>query len=158
MAKRWLWLVGPSRGSGPPRLQGGDTALASQKLPAITLIRLQRAVPGGGEPADVVISAPRSESGAVITEIARLRRTAVADGLAHEPVNIRANAARTAALVELPLTGEGDNTASRDAVRDLRDRLVPTTLGRIPGAKTEVTGKSAARSASTGRCYLTRSH
>ncbi len=43
----------------------------------------------------------------------------------------------------LPLTGFGDNFASRYAVRALRDRLVPGTLGRVPGARTAVTGDTA---------------
>jgi len=121
-----------------------DTALASQKLPAIaTLNRLQRAFPGGGEPADVVVTAPRGAAGEVATAIARLTRAALATGLVHETVSVRTNAARTAAMIEMPLTGKGDNAASRDAVRALRDRLIPQTLGRIPGVSWAVTGKTA---------------
>ncbi len=121
-----------------------DTALASQKLPAIaTLNRLQRAFPGGGEPADVVVTAPRTAASEVAAAIARLTRAALATGLVHETVSVRTNAARTAAMIEMPLTGKGDNTASRDAVRALRDRLIPQTLGRIPGVDWAVTGKTA---------------
>ena len=50
--------------------------------------------------------------------------------------------ARSLAL-GLPLTGFGDNAASRNAVRELRDALVPETLGRVPGANTAVTGDTA---------------
>ncbi len=121
-----------------------DTALASQKLPAIaTLNRLQRAFPGGGEPADVVVTAPRGAAGEVAAAIARLTRAALATGLVHRTVSARTNVARTAAMIEMPLTGKGDNAASRDAVRALRDRLIPQTLGRIPGVSWAVTGKTA---------------
>jgi RND superfamily putative drug exporter len=121
-----------------------DTALASQKLPAIaTLNRLQRAFPGGGEPADVVVTAPPAAAGEVAAAIAHLTRAALATGLIHETVSVRTNAARTAAMIEMPLTGKGDNPASRDAVRALRDRLIPQTLGRIPGVAWAVTGKTA---------------
>ena len=121
-----------------------ETALASQSLPAIaTLDRLQRAFPGGGEPADVVVTAPRAAASEVATAIARLKRAALATGLVHETVSVRVNAAQTAAMIEMPLTGKGDNTASRDAVRALRERLIPQTLGRIPGVSWAVTGKTA---------------
>ena len=121
-----------------------DTALASQKLPAIvTLNELQRAFPGAGEPADVVVTAPRGAASAVAAAIARLSRAAIAEGLVHEPVRVSTNAARTAAMIQMPLTGKGDNAASRNAVRALRDRLVPQTLGRISGASVAVTGKTA---------------
>jgi len=121
-----------------------DTALASQKLPAIaTLNRLQRAFPGGGEPADVVVTAPRAAAIKVAAAIARLRREAVSEGLVHETVSVRTNAAQTAAMIEMPLTGKGDNAASRNALRALRDRVIPQTLGRIPGVSWAVTGKTA---------------
>jgi uncharacterized membrane protein YdfJ with MMPL/SSD domain len=121
-----------------------DTALASQKLTAIAnLNRLQRAFPGGGEPALVVLTAPRAASSEVAAAIARLTRQAVSGGLVHEPVSVRSNAAHTAAMIEMPLTGKGDNAASRDAVRALRDRIVPQTLGRIPTVSWAVTGKTA---------------
>ena len=121
-----------------------ETALASQKLAAIaTLNRLQRAFPGGGEPADVVVTAPRTAASEVAVAIARLKRAALATGLVHETVSVRVNAARTAAMIEMPLTDKGDNTASRDAVRALRERLIPETLGRIRGVSWAVTGKTA---------------
>jgi uncharacterized membrane protein YdfJ with MMPL/SSD domain len=121
-----------------------DTALASQQLPAIaTLNRLQRDFPGGSEPAQVVITAPASAAPRVAAAITALRRRAVGRGLAHEPVETTANATRTAALVELPLEGKGDNAASRHAVEILRQELVPETLGRIPGVETAVTGITA---------------
>ncbi len=121
-----------------------DTALASQKLPAIaTLNRLQRAFPGGGEPADVLVTAPPAATSQVATAIARLRRDAVSEGLVHETVSVRTNAAQSAAIIEMPLTGKGDNAASRNAVRALRERLIPQTFGRIPGVSWAVTGKTA---------------
>ena len=43
----------------------------------------------------------------------------------------------------LPLTGNGANASSRDAVEQLRGRLIPSTVGRIAGAETAVTGPTA---------------
>jgi uncharacterized membrane protein YdfJ with MMPL/SSD domain len=121
-----------------------DTALASQDLPAIaTLNKLQRAFPGGSEPAKLIVAAPAGQAPRVPAAIAELRERAVARGLVHEPVTVKANKARTAAVVELPLWGKGDNAASRNAVRALRRDLVPATLGQIPGVETAVTGRTA---------------
>jgi putative drug exporter of the RND superfamily len=41
------------------------------------------------------------------------------------------------------LTGNGANSSSRHAIHLLRQRLVPETLGHVPGAQTAVTGKTA---------------
>jgi uncharacterized membrane protein YdfJ with MMPL/SSD domain len=43
----------------------------------------------------------------------------------------------------VPLSGAGDNGASRRAIGILRDQLVPQTLGHVPGAETAVTGDTA---------------
>ena len=40
----------------------------------------------------------------------------------------------------MPLTGLGDNNASRNAIAVIRDALIPQTLGRVPGVHTAVTG------------------
>src|SRR5207302_2031580 len=42
-----------------------------------------------------------------------------------------------------PLTGAGDNGASRRAIEVLRNDLIPATLGRVPGVETAVTGDTA---------------
>jgi RND superfamily putative drug exporter len=121
-----------------------DTALASQKLPAIaTLNKVQHAFPGGSEPADLIVAGPRSESQRIAAAIASLHRRAVASGLIHEPVNVLPNKQRSAALMELPLTGKGDNAPSRRAVALLRKELVPQAFAEIPGVTTAVTGKTA---------------
>jgi len=59
------------------------------------------------------------------------------------PFTLDAARDRQAAAIELPLTGLGDNPASRHAVSALRTDLVPRTLGRIPGLHTAVTGATA---------------
>ena len=45
--------------------------------------------------------------------------------------------------IEFPLSGEGDDAASKRAISTLRNELVPQTLGRIPGVETAVTGTTA---------------
>jgi RND superfamily putative drug exporter len=75
--------------------------------------------------------------------VARLEREASAGGLIHPPFALAVGGDGRSLALTLPLTGLGDNAASRDAVHALRDRLVPSTLGRVPGARTAVTGDTA---------------
>src|SRR5262249_1994665 len=72
-----------------------------------------------------------------------LEAMAVARGIAHPPFTINANLEGTAAVVELPLTGAGNNSASRHGLEVLRRELIPQTLGRLPGVRTAVTGDTA---------------
>jgi RND superfamily putative drug exporter len=70
-----------------------------------------------------------------------LAADAAAAGIAHPPFSVASNG--DALALELPLSGLGDNAASHHAVAVLRDRLVPRTLGRVPGVRTAVTGTPA---------------
>ena len=122
----------------------GDLALIARDNPALgALADVQRAFPGAGLPAFVVVTAPESSRAAAVRGIAQLQRRAVADGIAHPPLGTTGNAERTAAAIGLPLLGDGANATSRKAVEKLRRQLVPDTLGRVPGAETAVTGETA---------------
>ena len=121
-----------------------DLALTAQSDPALkTLADVRQAFPAAGEPAFVMVRVPRSSRAAAAREIARLRTLAVDSGIAHPPLAITTNADRTAAAITLPLTGNGANGSSRLAVQELRQRLIPETLGRLAGAQTAVTGRTA---------------
>jgi len=109
-----------------------------------TLAAVQRAFPGTGEPAFVVIQAPAAARGALTREFARLQALAASDRIAYPPFQIASNAGHTAAELSLPLTGDGANQASRQAIQTLRRTLVPETVGHVPGARTYVTGATAA--------------
>ncbi len=99
--------------------------------------------PSTSAPAIVVASWPSARRQAAEHEAARLERLAAAAGIAHPPFQVSAAPDRDAGALALPLTGLGDNAASRDAVRLLRDRLIPSTLGRVAGVRTAVTGDAA---------------
>ena len=99
--------------------------------------------PGASSPAIVVASWPSGQRAALRSAVARLEAGAAAQGLAHPPFEIALGRDRRSAALALPLRGLGDNAASRRAVRELRDVLVPQTLGRVPGARAAVTGDTA---------------
>jgi uncharacterized membrane protein YdfJ with MMPL/SSD domain len=125
-----------------------DIALAAQTDPALrALADVRRAFPAAGEDAAVVVTAPAAERAELARELGRLRTLAVREGLARTPVEpIRTGTSangHTAAVLLLPLSGDGANASSRNAVEQLRHRLIPRTLGRIRGVETAVTGSVA---------------
>jgi uncharacterized membrane protein YdfJ with MMPL/SSD domain len=99
--------------------------------------------PGTSSPAIVVATWPAAQRTAVRRAVTRLERLASTRGVAHPPFSIGLGQDRASLALALPLTGFGDNPASRNAVSELRDTLVPETLGKITGARTAVTGDTA---------------
>jgi uncharacterized membrane protein YdfJ with MMPL/SSD domain len=121
-----------------------DLALTSQSDTALrTLAAVRRDFPESGEPALVTVRIPPGSADEAALELRRLRILAIRTGIAHLPAPIRASRDRSAAVLELPLAGNGANRSSRDAVDTLRRSLVPETLGRVRGADTAVTGQTA---------------
>src|SRR5437870_1118551 len=124
-----------------------DLALAAQSEPALkALADVRRAFPSAGETALVVVQAPAAARPQLRRQLLRLTRLAVSERVANQPVDpirtVSAGAGSAAAL-SLPLTGNGANASSRRAVDELRQRLVPSTVGRIRGSETAVTGPTA---------------
>jgi uncharacterized membrane protein YdfJ with MMPL/SSD domain len=105
--------------------------------------RLQEAFPGEADPALVVVKAPLVDDPAVQAQIRALRDRALAGGRVHEPITVRANRARTVARIELPIDGSGSDSASYAAISNLRDDVVPATVGSLPNVEAGVTGSAA---------------
>ena len=105
--------------------------------------RITGEFPSTSAPAIVVATWPAGETGAMRQAVGRLEALAARTGVAHPPFAVGPGLDRRSLALGLPLTGFGDNTASRNAVKTLRNVLVPETLGRVPGAKTAVTGDTA---------------
>jgi uncharacterized membrane protein YdfJ with MMPL/SSD domain len=107
------------------------------------MARLYADFPGASQPAVLVVTAPQDKLPQVERQLRRLGSTAAAQGIAHPPFATVRSLDGLSVAVALPLTGLGNNNASRDAVRSLRNRLIPATVGRIPGVETAVTGPTA---------------
>jgi uncharacterized membrane protein YdfJ with MMPL/SSD domain len=99
--------------------------------------------PSTSSPAIVVATWPATQSTAMRDAVHRLESLAASEGVAHPPFAVALGSDGRSLALGLPLTGFGDNTASRSSVRELRNVLMPQTLGRVPGAKTAVTGATA---------------
>ncbi|MEA2282910.1 MAG: hypothetical protein QOK21_3517 [Solirubrobacteraceae bacterium] len=105
--------------------------------------RIQRVFPGGAGPAVVVVSAGDVTRPQVRAGIAGLKRAALATGRMHEPITVEASPSRRAARVLVPLDGKGTDAASDRALEALRSRVIPATLGKVPGVTVRTTGWTA---------------
>jgi RND superfamily putative drug exporter len=117
----------------------------SQSLPVVkTYNQIQATFPGGPEPAMVVVQAHDVTNPAVERGIASLERAALATRQMHEPILTQISTNHTVEVVSIPLVGTGEDAASNRALHILRDSVVPSTIGRIPGTSTNVGGLTAA--------------
>jgi uncharacterized membrane protein YdfJ with MMPL/SSD domain len=109
---------------------------ASEELPRDLAVmktyeRIQRVFPGGPQPATVVVSANDVESPSILAAIQQLRHRALATDQMSEPITVDVNSAHSVAVVNVPLAGDGQDSASAQALTTLRERLIPATVGRV---------------------------
>ncbi len=121
---------------------GTDTL--PRDLPVMqTFDRIEAAFPGGPLPAVVAIQADDVTSPAVSAAIADLRRDALASGKVKQPVQIDISPDKRVARVLMPLDGDGSDARSESALTALRDGLLPSTVGLVPGVEAAVSGNTA---------------
>jgi RND superfamily putative drug exporter len=99
------------------------------------------AFPGGATAAVVAIRSEDTPS--TRTAIAELRARAVATTEMQEPIHVEQSPDGSTFKVEIPLAGEGTDQVSSHALATLRDNVLPTTIGTVPGADYAVTGPAA---------------
>jgi RND superfamily putative drug exporter len=121
----------------------GETALPQALEIAETYERMQRAFPGGAQPAYVVATADDIRAESVRRAVAELRRRALETGMMKNPIEARASDDRKVAVISVPLVGSGTDTRSERALALLRTQIVPETLGRVEGVEAAVTGVTA---------------
>ena len=85
-----------------------------------TLDRIDAAFPGGSVPATVVVKAKDVTTPEVQTAIQQLHDQAIATGQLSEPSNVDINPAKTVAMVNLSVKGNGTDAASNHSIEVLR--------------------------------------
>jgi RND superfamily putative drug exporter len=105
--------------------------------------RIQRSFPGGAGPAVTIISARDVTTPQVTAGINALKTAALATGQMYEPISIDISASHRAARVSIPLSGKGTDAVSNHALEQLRNRVIPATIGRVRGVTANVTGWTA---------------
>jgi putative drug exporter of the RND superfamily len=122
--------------------QTGLDALPKGIPTVSTIDRLQKAFPGNVVPAVVAIRAS-TDSPATLSAIHKLTRDALASGQMRKPIVVDVNPSHTVARLTIPLVGNGTDSRSTAALHTLRDRILPATIGPLPGATYAVTGGTA---------------
>jgi putative drug exporter of the RND superfamily len=107
------------------------------------LDQIQHKFPAKPAPADVVVSGSNLTSPAMHRAIAALEVRAVAGGPIHGPVSVTPVAEGRALVIQVPLAGNGTSAVSTNAVVTLENEILPSTIGKVPGASFAVTGDTA---------------
>ncbi|MDQ3777566.1 MAG: MMPL family transporter [Actinomycetota bacterium] len=116
-----------------------------KSLPVMqTYDKMQKAFPGGEIPATVVVRADDVTSPAMQEAVGQLRWRAVDTGVMREPIRVDVNPDKTVALISVPVLGDGTDSTSNEALRALREEVVPPSFGRVEGVEYAVGGYTAA--------------
>jgi uncharacterized membrane protein YdfJ with MMPL/SSD domain len=108
-----------------------------------TYNKIQAAFPGGPIPAVVAVSADDVTTPEMRAAIADLGKQASSNPLFEQPITVDVSSDHTVAQVSIPLAGDGSDAQSRAALTELRNTIIPATIGQVPGATGDVTGYTA---------------
>ena len=108
-----------------------------------TYDRIQAAFPGNQIPAEVVIERGDASNVDLTVGVHNLRERVEASDLVEPPVTVQFSSDRGVARVSVPIVGNGTNDASYAALSELRDQIIPATVGQQPGLEANVTGFTA---------------
>jgi RND superfamily putative drug exporter len=109
-----------------------------------TYDRMQAAFPGETFSADIVVEGPNLNAGEIRAAAQDVREIARESDHFQEPVTLDVSPDRQIAVVEVPLAGNGTDERSMDAVRALREDVVPDVFAGISGGEVVgVTGFTA---------------
>ena len=108
-----------------------------------TYDRIQEAFPGNQIPAEVVVEHGDAPPAEVKAAVGELRAETTRSDLFEQPVTVEVSPDRTVTVVEVPIAGDGTNDTSYDALAELRDEVIPATIGQVEGTESNVTGFTA---------------
>jgi RND superfamily putative drug exporter len=108
-----------------------------------TYIAIQKEFPGAQTPAQVVVKAPNVTTPPMQQAIGVFEQRALATGRMFQPIEQFVNPTHTVVRIEVPLAGNGDDSASVAALETLRNDVLPSTIGKVAGTTYAVTGQTA---------------
>ena len=108
-----------------------------------TYDRIQAAFPGNQIPAEVVIERGDASNVELTIGVHNLRERVEASELVEPPVTVQFSSDHSVAVINVPIVGNGTNDASYNALAELRDEIIPATVGQQPGLEANVTGFTA---------------
>jgi uncharacterized membrane protein YdfJ with MMPL/SSD domain len=107
-----------------------------------TYNKIQDVFPGGGIPNTIAVSGRPIDSPPVRRGIAQLISRAEASPLYKQPITTTV-LNPTVAQINIPAVGDGSDARSNAALTQLRDSIIPQTIGAVPGVTADVTGYTA---------------
>ncbi len=109
-----------------------------------TYDRMQAAFPGEQFTADIVVEGKNLDKAEIQGYAQELRQLAADSNEFHEPVTVDTSPNGNVAVFEVPVAGTGTDETSMDAVRTLREDVVPDVFGNVQGGElVGVTGFTA---------------
>jgi RND superfamily putative drug exporter len=99
--------------------------------------------PGGPAPAEIVVKSRDIQAPQVRRAIASFETAALHAGALRQPVQLTVYRAANVAEITAPLPGSGSDAESVRALTALRQRVIPQTLGRVPGTQALTDGQLA---------------
>src|SRR6516164_8390106 len=137
-----LGLAAPALGMHTQTLNLGQL-LPWNSSQASATRQIAASFPGGPAPAQVVIEARDIQAPQVRRAIASFETAAVRAGDLRQPVQVSVHKKANVAEIDAPLPGNGSDAASVAALTALRQRVIPQTLGRVPGVQALTDGALA---------------
>jgi uncharacterized membrane protein YdfJ with MMPL/SSD domain len=123
--------------------QSGLESLPKNAPTVDTIQRVQDAFSNGNVAPAIVAVEANTDSPATRQAIGALKTQALASGQARKPIDVEVNASHDVARVTIPLVGSGVDAKSNDALKTLRNEILPATIGKVPDATFAVTGTTA---------------
>ena len=115
-----------------------------QDIPVIkTYNQIKSVFPTEGVTATVVVDADNVRTGAVADGIDDLNRQLQASIYPPGP-QVTYSDDKTVAKIDVATPGNGTDEASTDALNDIRNEIIPATIGEVEGANVNVSGDAAA--------------
>jgi uncharacterized membrane protein YdfJ with MMPL/SSD domain len=109
-----------------------------------TYDRMQAAFPGETFSADIVVQGKSLDPAQIRQAVQEMRQVARESNEFQEPVTVEVSRDGELAVVEVPLAGTGTDERSMDAVKTLREDVVPDVFGAVSSGKVVgVTGFTA---------------
>ena len=105
--------------------------------------RIQAAFPGGPMPAIVAVHGDDVTKPEVQAGIEAMGDAALATGQMSEPITTTTSPDKTVTVVNVPMNGNGTDEESNAALATLRDKVIPSTIGKVGGVEADVTGMTA---------------
>jgi uncharacterized membrane protein YdfJ with MMPL/SSD domain len=115
-----------------------------QDLPVIvTYNKVKEVFPKEGVTATVVVEADNVRSGAVAAGITALRTDVKRSDAFLPGTEVTYSGDGTVAKIDVPTRGNGTDAASTNALSELRNEVIPATVGQVEGTTVNVSGDAA---------------